>query len=379
MRVGTKKVSAARLITVLLSLTLALPAVALVPSTSSGAATTLNGKGAKIVVFMPNDSLGPYIVGDSDGIVKTLQGLHYSVQIITNQFSQSQEDQQVQEYLGTGAKPAAFIYWPTNDASGINDARLLSRVAPVIQFNQGVLPAEEPYVKMFVGDLDAVNGTALGKSLEKARSALVASGATLHSAGGNLLVFDGPVGYQGSIDRWNAFLATTKSVPFNVVGTTYNTTAADGYTNGLSIIPTAQSSGIDLVYAYDGDIATGAVKALIQDGYTPGKNVYVVDGNCTSSLTPYTSGQIYATTLQSGVIEGIATAEETARFLAAKKVLQGTSYLPATKTFPTNLPATPSKINAIPVPVVVGAAQIESARLWGYTAAELCANEWHKQ
>lgn len=379
MRVGTKKVSAARLITVLLSLTLALPVVALVPSISSGAATTLNGKGAKIVVFMPNDSLGPYIVGDSDGIVKTLESLHYSVQIITNQFSQSQEDQQIQEYLGTGVKPAAFIYWPTNDASGINDARLLSRVAPVIQFNQGVLPAEEPYVKLFVGDLDAVNGTALGKSLEKARAALVASGATLHSSGGNLLVFDGPVGYQGSIDRWNAFLAATKSAPFNVVGTTYNTTAADGYTNGLSIIPTAQSSGIDLVYAYDGDIATGAVKALIQDGYTPGKNVYVVDGNCTSSLTPYTSGQIYATTLQSGVIEGIATAEETARFLAAKTVLKGTSYLPATKTFPTNLPATPSKINAIPVPVVVGAAQIESARLWGYTAAQLCANEWHKQ
>ncbi len=271
---------------------------------------------------------------------RPLDGFHYKVDVITNQFSQSQEDQQVQEYIGTGSKPAAFIYWPSDDASGINDARLLSRVAPVIQFNQGVLPAEKPYVKFFVGDLDSSNGKDLGQTLLKAKAALVKSGATLHSTNGNLLVFDAPVGYQGGIDRWTAFLATTKSAPFNVVGTTNNTTAADGYTTGLSIIPTAKTQGIDLVYAYDGDIATGAVKALIQDGYTPGKDVFVVDGNCTSTLTPYTSGQIYGTTLQSGVIEGISTAELTASYLNSKtkKIKAGTEILPTSKDAPQVVP-----------------------------------------
>lgn len=378
MKMRVNRFKALRVATVLTSLALVLPIVSTLSGSASAAAKP-NGKGKTIVVFMPNDSLGPYITGDSDGISKTLQGFHYKVDVITNQFSQSQEDQQVQEYIGTGAKPAAFIYWPSDDASGINDARLLSRVAPVIQFNQGVLPAEAPYVKFFVGDLDATNGKDLASSLEAARTALTKSGATLHSTGGNLLVFDGPVGYQGSIDRWNAFTAATTSAPFSVVGTTNNTTAADGYTTGLSIIPTAKSQGIDFVYAYDGDIATGAVKALIQDGYTPGTNVYVVDGNCTSSLTPYTTGQIYGTTLQSGVIEGISTAELTARYLVSKKVKSGTELLPGTRTLPTSFPAEPSKINGIPTPVEIGASAIESARLWGYSAAELCANLYHKQ
>ena len=379
MKMRVHRFTAMRVVTIVASLALVAPIVTSLSGSASAAAAKPNGKGKTVVVFMPNDSLGPYITGDSNGISKTLQSFHFKVDVITNQFSQSQEDQQVQEYIGTGAKPAAFIYWPSDAASGINDARLLSRVAPVIQFNQGVLPAEQPYVKFFVGDLDAVNGKALATSLEAARTALTKSGATLHSAGGNLIVFDGPVGYESSIDRWNAFTSATSSSPFNVVGTTNNTTAADGYTTGLSIIPTAKTQGIDFVYAYDGDIATGAVKALIQDGYTPGTNVYVVDGNCTSSLTPYTTGQIYGTTLQSGVIEGIATAEMTANYLTSKKVKSGSELLPSSKTLPTSFPAVPSKINGIPTPVEIGAAAIQSAKLWGYSAAELCANLYHKQ
>jgi ABC-type sugar transport system substrate-binding protein len=344
-------------------------------ATTSGGAAVINGGGKQVVVFMPNNSLGPYITGDNDAIVGTLTGYQYKVDVITNQFSQTQEDQQVQQYLATGQKPAAFLYWPTNAASGVNDARLLSRVAPVIQFNQAVLPAEQPYVKLFVGDLDTSNGTALANMLTQARTAQQQAGATLHSSGGNLLVFDGPTGYEGSIVRWSTFTSNTTATPFDVVGTTYNTTAADGYNGGLSIIPQAKAKGIDFVYAYDGDIATGAVKALTQEGLVPGKDVLVVDGNCTSSLQPYLTGQIYGTTLQSGVIEGIATAQETARYLAVGSVTPGTENLPDTPQLPTDWP-NPSAVNAIPVPAIVGASQMNSAMLWGYTAAQLCANQY---
>lgn len=337
----------------------------------------LQGNGKLVVIFMLNP-FGPYIQGDQDGITNTLKRYGYRTKVITNNISQSVQDQQVQQYLASGEKPAAFIWWPANSAAGVNDTRLLSKVAPVIQLNQAVQPAGQPYVKFYVGDLDNANGTLLATSLMKARDAQKAAGVTLHSSGGNLLVFDAPPGYQGGIDRLKAFKTATASAPFTILGSTNNTNADDGYKNALSVIPKYKSKGIDFVYVYDGDIATGVVKALKQDGLTPGKDVQIVDGNCAASTTPYADGSIYATTLQSGVIEGIATAEMTVRYLHNPTVNPGTTMLPNTPQLPTNFPATPSKINGIPLPVISGADSVNTTTLWGYNAQQLCNQKYAK-
>jgi ABC-type sugar transport system substrate-binding protein len=342
---------------------------------ASSGSPSFDGQGKTIVIFMLNP-FGPYIQGDEDGLTHTFAKYGYKTKVITNNINQSDEDQQVQQYLATNQKPAAFIWWPANAAAGVNDTRLLSRVAPVIQLNQAVQPAGEQYVKFYVGDLDSVNGNLLGQGLIKARAAAKAAGTSLHSPGGNLLVFDAPAGYQGGIDRLAAFKKATASDPFNILASTNNTNADDGYKNALSVIPKYKDKGIDFVYVYDGDIATGVIKALQQDGLTPGKDVQVVDGNCTSTTAPYASGQIASTTLQSGVIEGIATAEMTVRYLADPNTINpGTAMLPNTATYPTNLPAHPSKINGIPLPVLTKN-NVNTTKLWGYTASQLCAQKY---
>jgi ABC-type sugar transport system substrate-binding protein len=343
--------------------------------TTSSTAKSLQGNGKLVVVFMLNP-FGPYIQGDQDGIVNTLKKYGYRTKVLTNNLSQSAQDQQVQQYLSSGEKPAAFIWWPTNAAAGVNDTRLLSKVAPVIQLNQAVQPAGKPYVKFYVGDLDDQNGQILAKNLMAARDAQKAAGVKLHSSGGNLLVFDAPAGYQGGIDRLASFKTATASAPFQILGSTNNTNADDGYKNGLSVIPKYKSKGIDFVYVYDGDIATGVIKALAQDGLTPGKDVQVVDGNCASTTAPYQAGKIFGTSLQSGVIEGIATAEMLVRYLANPQVLPGTATLPNTPAAPTNLPDTPSEVNGIPLPDISGPGTIDSASLWGYTASQLCAQTY---
>lgn len=346
-------------------------------SGSPSAAPTFDGQGKTIVIFMLNP-FGPYIQGDQDGLTNTFAKYGYKTKVVTNNLSQSDQDQQVQQYLASGEKPAAFIWWPTNAAAGVNDTRLLSQVAPVIQLNQAIQPAGKQYVKFYVGDLDNENGKLIAQGLTKARDAQKAAGVSLHSDGGNLLVFDAPAGYQGGIDRLAAFKTATASAPFNILASTNNTNADDGYKNGLSIIPKYKDKGIDFVYVYDGDIATGVVKALLQDGLTPGKDVQVVDGNCASAITDYSNGQIFSTTLQSGVIEGIATAEMTVRYLANQTVNPGTVMLPNTPDYPTDLPGAPSEINGIPLPVVSGAASVDSTKLWGYTTAQLCAQKYAK-
>ncbi len=72
MKMRVHRFKALRVATVLTSLALVLPVVStLSGSASAAAAAKPNGHGAKIVVFMPSDALGPYITGDSDGIAKT--------------------------------------------------------------------------------------------------------------------------------------------------------------------------------------------------------------------------------------------------------------------------------------------------------------------
>ena len=62
-----------------------------------------------------------------------------------------------------GAKPAAVIFWPWIAAAGINDVRLLSRIAPVIQLTQEPFPKAWPYVKAYAGANQGLIGRVAGE------------------------------------------------------------------------------------------------------------------------------------------------------------------------------------------------------------------------
>ena len=56
--------------------------------------------------------------------------LGYKLTVFQHNFSQPEQDQQVQQYIASGAKPAAIIFWPWVADAAINDVRQLSRLAP---------------------------------------------------------------------------------------------------------------------------------------------------------------------------------------------------------------------------------------------------------
>lgn len=65
----------------------------------------------------------------------------YEISIFENQFNQAQQNQQIQQYLALGELPNAFIWFPTDDVSGLEALQLLAETGvPVLKVNQ--LPNE---------------------------------------------------------------------------------------------------------------------------------------------------------------------------------------------------------------------------------------------
>lgn len=335
------------------------------------AASALKGNGQKIVLFTyaPGNK---YISVYTDTLKSELRSMGYKLQIFTNTFSQSQENQQVQQYLASGEKPALFLWVPFDDKGGINSTRLLSRVAPVIQLNAPLLPDGEKYVVAFSGDNQYEQGRLMGQIMMDARSKALAAGRKLHSEGGTMLVFQGSADNAGSKDRFRGFTDETKSDPFTVLDTTYNLTPDDAYKNGLTVIPKYKSRGIDFVWVYTDTTALGVIKAMQQSGLTPGKDVDVVGGNC-GDPAQLLNGDEYGTTLQVAYVEGMSAAFTSLQYLASGgKVLPGSTTYPATATLPSVPPTAPHKFNYIPLRTVIGPQQVKSVKLWGKPVTELC-------
>jgi ABC-type sugar transport system substrate-binding protein len=343
-------------------------------STSGTASGSLNGGGKTIVMFTPTQA-NTYIAGDLKGAREEAAKLNYKLTIYQNNFDQSQEDQQVQQFLASGVKPAAIIWWPSSEQAGINDTRLLSRIAPIIQINQGVSESGAQYVKAYAGVSDDAIGTIAGQEALKARTAYLAAGNKLHGSGGNLLEFSFNTGYEAGVVRSTSFLAATKSAPFTMLrnepalGTL---DAADGFSTGSQIVPEYRSKGIDFVYAQNLDMAGGVVKALEQNGLTPGKNVEVIAGNCSGNLQPLENGSVYSAVVQPPIIEGELAIRTAAQYLATGKVIPGSTTLAASPTEPAVTDTAPYAATYLPVGALTKA-NLASLEIWGLTGTTLCS------
>jgi ribose transport system substrate-binding protein len=352
-------------------------------SAASGAATTAAPKNKNVVVFTPATS-NNYVALWTSAAKGILEKAGYAPKFLENNFDQTEEDQQVQQVIASGEKPAGIIWWPSDNPAGIASVRRLSKLAPVVQTNNAVLPAATKYVTAFGGVNDYADGVATGKLALKMRDAFKAKGMKMHSPQGNALIVTYVQGYQAGVDRVKGIEDATKDAPFNIVGKVITGfTTEESYKDVSQALPKLKSKGIDFVLAVSEFPAVGAIQALKEAGATPGKDVGVVTGNCQTNFKLLYSGAEYGTILQSPTIEGTTAANVLVKILANGGKTQGldsTFTLPADPSTVPELPETPAYRNYMPLPPIEAGKSasenkdiVANAKLWGQTADELCA------
>ena len=339
-------------------------------TTATGGSGSINGNDATLVVFIPSTS-NIYVADVKKGIETEALSLGYKTKFFENNFDQSQEDQQVQQYLATGEKPAAFLWWPASAEGGQNSARQMMKIAPLFHFNQTVPEGGEKFMTAYAGHSQAAVAKASGELALTARKDDRTEGKALHSSGGNLLEFSFATGYLAGIERHDAFMEATSSEPFNLLRNEPAKTfdAQGGFEAAMQVIPKYKAEGIDYIFAHSGDIAVGVVKALEQNGLIPGKDVKVIVGNASGDPAPFLDGRIYGAVVQSPVIEGQTTVRTAAQYLATGKVEQGLRELAGEPEKPELTLDSPSVYNYMAAPIIT-VKNKDSLRLWGLKYGE---------
>ena len=286
------------------------------PSNSGGASSS-----HLIVVLMPsttNIALAQWVLGAQ----KLAQLDGYTLKIIENNFDQSQQNQQVQQELGTSDKPVAYVWWPADASAGVISLRALAKTGvPIFMSNQYPPSDQKQYVKAYAGVNDTFNGTVGGQSLIKARDALLTMGVKLHGTNGNAVVLGFTPGYQAGIDRYAGFQQAIAGSGITILGKQdAGFDAPSGFKFMSELISADQGQGIDLVYAMNDQLAQGAIQALQAAGYKPGKNVEVVSATCHGVIDELTSGLEFASGVQPIKLEGELTLVTINKYLHGQKV-----------------------------------------------------------
>lgn len=347
-------------------------------SSSSSGGEKGTGKldgGGKELVYFGLSSSNSYIAEHNKQAKAEAAKLGYKMKIFENNFDQAQQDQQVSQFLASGQKPAAILWFPNNSQAGINATRQLSRIAPVVQTNQLLLPEGRKYVKFYVGVNDKLIGTDSAKNLIQARAEDRKAGKKLNSKQGNLLIFRFAEGYLAGDDRTNAFLAQTKSDPFNLLHTEPMPTpdAQSGYKAASALIPKYKSKGIDYVFSNNNNSLVGIARALKENGLTPGKDVKLSGGDCSGNMEPFKKGEIYGSVLQPPGVEGKLLARTTAAYLATRKVTPGTmTYDQSVDAEPKPTMDPPHQYTFMPAGQMIGGDALAKPAIWGLTADEAC-------
>lgn len=125
------------------------------------ATATLDGGGADMVMFTIT-ATNVYGANQIKGAQDEAANLNYKLTVYQNSFSQPEQDQQVQQLIASGMKPAAIIWWPWIADAAVNSVRQLSELAPVIQITQEPNEQMLPFVKAYSGANQQLIGRTLG-------------------------------------------------------------------------------------------------------------------------------------------------------------------------------------------------------------------------
>jgi len=364
----------------LVAVLLSLLAISLAACSSGGSSAasdvegtgSVNGDGQLLMVFMPSTS-NVYLKAAAESIKSEAAELDYTAKIVENDWDQTEQDQQVQEWLSTGEEAAAVLFWPASAAAATNSIRQLAAKAPVIQWNQAVQTDAEDFVTAYAGVSDDGIGVQAGKDALDALEKVTAEGRTFHGPGGkpNLIEIRFTSGYAAGDDREKSFADTTGDT-FNVLAVepTPTVDAQGGFAAASQVIPQHLDKGIDFVYTHSNDVANGVVQALEQNGLKPGKDVIVIAGTSSGDLTNLKSGKIWSAVLQSPVIEGTLVVRTAAQYLATGETVEGDHTLPVEETTPALDVEAPHQATFMMNPQVT-AANLDSITVWDRSFSEL--------
>ncbi len=336
------------------------------------ASGTLDGNGALLKVFMPSTS-NVYLAAAVESLEAEAAELNYTVSIVENNWDQTEQDQQVQEWLATGEDAAAVLFWPASADAATNSIRLLSAEAPVFQWNNLVASDAEDFVTAYAGVNDIGIGEEAGRNALDAVEQLTADGFQFHGPDGkpNLLEIRFTAGYAAGDDREEAFAEVTGDA-FNVLAVepTPTVDAQGGFQAASQVVPQYLGQGIDIIYAHSNDVANGVVQALEQNGLKPGEDVILITGTSSGDTTNLRSGKIWSATLQSPTIEGALVVRTAAQYLATGEVQKGETTLESDSEKPELELQAPFEQNFMMNPQVT-ADNIDTFKIWGFDFDQL--------
>jgi ABC-type sugar transport system substrate-binding protein len=342
-------------------------------ASQEGGSGSIQGNGEEIVMFTMTTS-NVYGEVQVNGAREEAEALGYKLRVYENNFSQPEQDQQVQQYIASGAEPPAIIYWPWIRDAGANSARQLARLAPVVQMTQPPDEATAPHVTAYAGANQTLIGQTQGEMMIEARNAAREGGAKLKSENGNLLVIQFAESEYTGQARWAAFEEATADEPFEIVHIEHGANDPEtGYEKGSQVIPRYKGE-FDFLYVSNQQAANGVIRALKENGITPGKDVWIVSGDCSGSLEAVKSGETFATGIQSGAVEGRVAVRTAAKLIANDGKTEGEEVqFEVEAEAPEIDPGPPAKFNFMPHAPAIGADGIADTSVWGLTADEICA------
>ncbi|MEP5515131.1 MAG: sugar ABC transporter substrate-binding protein [Bauldia litoralis] len=331
------------------------------------------GEGKELVMFTITAS-NVYGANQIKGATAEAEKLGYKLTVFQNNFSQPEQDQQVQQYIASGAKPAAVIFWPWVADAAINDVRLLSRLAPVIQLTQEPNEKSWPFVQAYSGANQILIGKTVGEMLIQARDAAKEAGMEFKSPEGNLLIFQHPEGEKTGTERYKGMIEATKDAPFNEIHLEYGANSPEsGYEIGSQVIPKFKGE-FDFLWVSNQQAANGVIRALKENGITPGKDVYIVSGDCSGSLEAVKNGETFGTGIQPAAVEGALAVRTAAKFVANGGIKGDVIQMEVEAEAPEIDPGPPAKFNFMPHAPATGADGVANTKIWGYNADEICAS-----
>jgi ABC-type sugar transport system substrate-binding protein len=341
---------------------------------SGGGTGSLEGNGELLKIFMPTTS-NVYLAAAAKAAEARAEELGYTTSIVENNFSQTEMDQQVQEWLATGEEAAAVMFWPASAANATASIRALSRVAPVLQWNQLIDPAAEDFIEIgYAGVSDLGIGDQAGKDTLAQIEKLTAEGYEFSGPDGLPNVLEISLGsgdYAAGEDRHNAFMDVVEG-KVNFLGREGSAEfdAQGAYTAASTAIPKYISEGIDFIYVQTMDMGNGVVQAAEQNGLKPGEDVFLMTGTSSGSTDNLRSGKITTAVLQSPAIEGTLIVDNVAQYLATGEVTDGEITIASDEEKPELAVEPPTRVTFMMNPTVTGE-NIESFKIWGWDFFQL--------
>lgn len=343
-----------------------------VSSVAQDGTGSLQGEGKKLVMFTITAS-NVYGANQIAGAEKQAKELGYDLTVFQNNFSQPEQDRQVQQFLASGVEPAAVIFWPWVAEAAINSVRQLARIAPVVMLTQEPNEQAWPYVKAYSGANQILIGETLGQTMIKAREAARQMGMEFESENGKLLVFQHPEGEKTGTERMKGFLEVTKEEPFEIIHTEFGANSPEsGYEIGSQVIPRFKGQ-FDFLFVSNQQAANGVIRALKENGIEPGKDVMIVSGDCSGSLDAVKTGETFGTGIQPAAVEGALAVRTAAQLIAHGKIEGDVIQLEVSAETPEIENRPPARYNFMPHAPAIGADGVANTRIWGYSADEICA------